>query len=134
MFAAARKAVAAVLDAWAEGRPAGASAATRPDVYVVDKHRRPGQRLARYDILGELSHDKARDFAVRLRLENPDERPVVRFLVVGIDPLWVFREEDYAMITHWMHPMEGPSDRTSGRWSRRSGTATSASRAGRRMT
>ena len=49
--------------------------------------------------------DETRAFAVRLSLENPPEVQVVRYLVVGNDPLWVFRQEDYEMISHWEHPM-----------------------------
>ena len=36
------------------------------------------------------------------------ELPVVRFVVFGIDPLWVFRQEDYEMFAHWEHLMDGP--------------------------
>jgi hypothetical protein len=102
----ARSALTAVLAAWAEGRPPEAPAATRPEVYVVDKQRRPGQRLARFEVLGEVAAEKARGFAVRLNFEDPDGQDVVRFLVVGTDPVWVFRQEDYEMISHWMHPMK----------------------------
>jgi hypothetical protein len=27
-------------------------------------------------------------------------------VVIGIDPLWVFRHEDYDLLLHWEHPME----------------------------
>lgn len=110
----AREAVRAVLDAWRDGRPPEEGVGPRRDVHVVDKQRRPGQKLAGYDLLGEVAADKARGFAVRLTLENPDERPVVRFLVVGIEPLWVFRQEDFEMISHWMHPMDEDKDRSGG--------------------
>jgi hypothetical protein len=102
----ARAAIAAMLDAWRCGQPVDDAVGTRPVINVVDKHRRIGQTLKAYEILGEVSTDNARGFAVRLTLENPDESQLVRFLVVGIDPLLVFRQEDYELIAHWMHPMD----------------------------
>jgi hypothetical protein len=72
---------------------------------VGDTHRRAGQKLARYEIVGELPSDEGRLFAVRVHLENPAAEAKVNFLVVGIDPLWVFRQEDYQMVTHWEHNM-----------------------------
>jgi hypothetical protein len=103
--APARAAVAATLEAWRAGKPTDAAVSTSPLVYVVDKQRRPGQRLSGYEILGEVSAEMARGYAVRLTLENPDEPQIVRFLVVGVNPLWVFRQEDYEDISHWMHSM-----------------------------
>jgi hypothetical protein len=102
----AREAVVAVLDAWRDGRPPGEGVGPKRDVHVVDKQRPPGQRLVKYEMLGEVAVDQGRGFAVRLTLENPDERRVVRYLAVGIEPLWVFRQEDFEMVSHWMHPME----------------------------
>jgi hypothetical protein len=104
-------AIASVLDAWRAGRPDDAALGTNPAIHLVDKHRKEGQRLKSYEILGEVATENARGFAVRLKLENPDESPVVRFLVLGIDPLWVFRQEDYELIAHWMHKMDPPRDR-----------------------
>jgi hypothetical protein len=106
----ARAAVESMLKAWTEGRPIGEAAATHPEVFVVDKHRKDGQKLARHELIGEVSTDRARGFAVRLTLENPDEQEVARYMVVGIDPIWVFRQEDFELISHWMHPMPKPGD------------------------
>ena len=106
----AREALIAVLDAWSAGRPSDEGVGLLSDVHVVDKQRKAAQRLARYEILGEVTVDKARGFAVRLYLENPDETPVVRFLVAGESPLWVWRQEDFEMIAHWMHPMDNAKE------------------------
>lgn len=102
----ARTALVAVLDAWCAGRPSDEGVGLRRDVHVVDKQRKAAQTLIRYEILGEVTADKARGFAVRLYLKNPEETPVVRYLVVGESPLWVWRQEDFEMIAHWMHPMD----------------------------
>jgi hypothetical protein len=52
-----------------------------------------------------VGSDSGRCFAVRITLDNPAEEQRVRFIVIGVDPLWVFREEDYTMLSHWDHAM-----------------------------
>lgn len=110
--AAARNALTSALDAWQHGMPPGALTDGKPGVMVVDSHRRPDQTLQRYEILGHALGDNYRRFAVRLILDNPSERPLVHFNVFGIDPIWVFRQEDYDMISHWEHSMSEPKPPT----------------------
>jgi hypothetical protein len=50
---------------------------------------------------------KARPFAVRLILGEPREIVATRYLVLGLDPLWVFRQEDFERMLHWEHKMDG---------------------------
>lgn len=50
---------------------------------------------------------KARPFAVRLVLDKPSETVATRYLVMGQDPLWVFRQEDFERMLHWEHKMDG---------------------------
>lgn len=99
--AIARKTLVDRLEEWRAGRDPSSD-------NVVDKHRRPGQRLVGYEILGEVSAETGRGFAARLTLEHPDEEQVVRFLLIGVEPIWVFRQEDYELISHWMHKMDEP--------------------------
>ena len=101
-----RRAVEAAMASWKAGHPAGIVEPTSPRVQVGDTHRKPGQRLDGYEILGESADARVRTFTIRLALVEPEERPVVRFLVVGIDPVLVFREEDYEMLIHWEHRMD----------------------------
>ena len=102
---AAREAVAAALTAWRSGEPPGRIGTRSPPVQVVDTHRPAGQTLKDYEILGEAAGDGPRSFLVRLRLDNPDEERRVRYVVIGIDSLWVFHEDDFTMIAHWDHSM-----------------------------
>src|SRR5262245_45699720 len=81
--ATARSAVVAMLENWRDARPVEELARRKPSLCIVDKHRKPGQRLAKFELIGEVSTDAARGFAARLTLENPDEEPVVRFLAIG---------------------------------------------------
>jgi hypothetical protein len=61
--------------------------------------------LEDFEILGEVPGATARCFAVRLKLREPVGDEKVRYAVFGIDPLWVFRQEDLEMLSHWEHPM-----------------------------
>lgn len=101
----ARQALEACLKAWQEGRPPGQVADGPPAVYLVDGHRRPNQELRSYEVLGPAPGNAPRCYAVRVVLATPPAEQRLRFVVVGIDPLWVLRHEDYEMILHWEHPM-----------------------------
>ena len=44
---------------------AGAVPGTKPVVYVIDSHRKPGETLDSYEVLGEVPGNAPRCFAVR---------------------------------------------------------------------
>ena len=48
---------------------------------------------------------------MNLTLGNPAAELRERYVVVGRDPVWVIRYDDYEMLTHWHHPM--PADKKS---------------------
>jgi hypothetical protein len=108
---AARAALEAYLQAWAGGSTTQAVPQTSPPVMVVDELRVKGRTLKGYQVLGAVPADAPICFAVQLSLGNPPEDVRERYVVVGMDPLWVWRYDDYLMITHWSHPM--PSDKKS---------------------
>ena len=101
--AQAEEALAQVMAAWKEGQRAGPLTleSTQVTIQVADSRRKPGQRLVEYELLGEVSGEGPRTFVVRLKLDNPSEEVSVRYYLVGIDPLWVFRQEDYDAAAHW---------------------------------
>jgi hypothetical protein len=103
----AEQAVATALDAWKAGVPAGEVPETSPLIHLTDSFRKEGETLVDYKILGEVPGDLERCYAVDLTFDPPREEQA-RFVVVGIDPLWVFRMEDYQLITHWDHHMPAP--------------------------
>jgi hypothetical protein len=103
--AIARAAVEAALNEWQLGRPPGEIKGLSPAVQVVDTHRKAGQQLEKFEILGEVGGDAGRCISVRVALADPHEELRIRFIVIGINPLWVFRDEDFTMLTHWDHPM-----------------------------
>ena len=103
----ARAALDAYLRAWSQGHTAQTIPGTNPPVMVVDDLRQK-RTLKRYTILGPTPADAPMCFAVQLTLGNPDAEVRERYVVVGLDPLWVWRYDDYQMIAHWSHPM--PAD------------------------
>ncbi len=101
----AEAAVRRALDAWQAGESAGEIPNTQPIIHVVDVGRKPGQTLAGYRLLGETRGPTGRTFAVILNLVDPLKDLKTQYIVVGIDPLWVFRQEDYELLAHWDHHM-----------------------------
>jgi hypothetical protein len=103
--ALAQASVRAALEAWKNGSRRGELTGTKPLVFVTDEGRSVGQKLVGYEILGEVASDAGRRLAVRLELEQPRETVRTEYIVVGIDPIWVFRREDYEFLMHWDHHM-----------------------------
>ncbi len=101
----ALEALTQVLDAWKAGLPAGEIAGTKPLIFGTDTSRKAEQRLVNYEILGESPGDAGRTYVVKVKLTNPSEELKLQYIVVGIDPLWVFRQEDYQLLMHWDHYM-----------------------------
>ena len=99
---AAHAALDCAMRSWQRGEPAGPIAGVAsPAVFLVDNCRRPEQMVERYTILGEAAGDGPRCYAVRVTFSNPAEEQRLRFVVLGVDPLWVYRCEDYQMLMHW---------------------------------
>ncbi|MBS0263792.1 MAG: hypothetical protein JSS02_17770 [Planctomycetes bacterium] len=98
---AARAALDAVLSEWRAGHPAQPIDRKPHSVCVVDKQRKPRQTLEDYEILGETSGEAGRTFVVQVKLQNPAAEEKLRYIVIGINPLWVFRQEDYETLAQW---------------------------------
>jgi hypothetical protein len=91
---------------WRDQGPAPTEATTRPVYRFVDKQRGADERLRSFAILGQSDVENVRQFLVRLDIEGKDEPRLVRYNVLGRDPAWVFRLEDFEQICHWEHPMD----------------------------
>ncbi len=103
----ARAAVEAVLVDWQAGLPRGQIDRLKVKVEPIDNQRKKGQTLAGFEILGEVTQPGVRCFAVRLEFQNATETSKVRYVVLGIDPLFVYRQEDFELLNHWDHMMPG---------------------------
>ena len=91
----ARKALEAALDSSREGGKPGELPGTEPRVEIHDTPWASGQHLASYEILGEESGKVEKRFAVRLSLAKPDRVEEVRYHVLGVGPVMIFRDQDY---------------------------------------
>ena len=101
----ARAALETALAAWRSDGQVGEIPHTKPVIFVSDCSRKPGQKLEQFEILGEAPGESPRCFAVRLVLANPREELTTRYIILGIDPLQVYRHEDFEMLLHWDHAM-----------------------------
>jgi hypothetical protein len=105
--ALAREALLASLQSWVDETETPRLATGQPSLQFADSLR-TGRTLQSFEIIGELPGEGARRFEVHLKLSKPPGSETAQYVVLGIDPLWVIRQEDYDMITHWDHPM--PND------------------------
>jgi hypothetical protein len=108
----AEAALAHAMAAWQAGRPTGELSESKPVIHVTDNHLQRKRGLEKYRILGETVARSGRTFIVELTLKSPEEKVKTEYIVVGIDPLWVFRREDYDLLMHWDHRMPESSPET----------------------
>lgn len=111
----AENALVRALEDWKSGNPAGKTAGSEPAIHVTDTNRNPKQALDKFKILGEKLGQSGRTFVVELSLKHPNEQLKTEYIVVGIDPLWVFRREDFELLMHWDHHMPDPTTETAKR-------------------
>jgi hypothetical protein len=105
----ARRALESVLTAWQRASTPSSASLDQPGVKFVDQHRTPGQRLLSFQILGGTEVENARQFTVRMIFDHADVPALVRYNIFGRDPIWVYRLEDYELISHWEHKMDEPA-------------------------
>ena len=92
----ARGALEAALNAWRDGKRPGNVAGTDPPVQVVDNEWTNGRKLAAYEVLREQPSELDKRFAVKLTYKAPTGAAEVVYVILGVSPIAVFREEDYA--------------------------------------
>jgi hypothetical protein len=107
----ARQSLESALSAWRDA-PANAPVPASfdiPSVQFIDKQRRPNQRLMSFQILAQTDIENARQFTVRLNLEGEESPQLVKYNILGRQPNWIYRLEDWEMFTHWEHDMDEPA-------------------------
>jgi hypothetical protein len=115
----ARQALEDSLVAWRAGEKPERLAAHTPPVHPVDSHWQTGQSLAAFEILdeGPDTGDATRRFRVRL---TPGSRPggkaaardtTTEYVVLGRDPVWVYREDDYTRLLNMDNNPAPPTGR-----------------------
>ncbi len=92
---AARKGLEAALTSWKNGEPLKTISSLDTPVNVVDERWRAGKKLQSFEIVSEAPGDPHRTFTVKMRLAGQDHDEETKYIVTGLDPILVFREEDY---------------------------------------
>jgi hypothetical protein len=96
-----RTALEAALKSWKDGQPPGTVAGTsKPAVRVADSEWERGAKLAGFEIVGDEPPAGAgpRTFTVKLTAADGQSREV-KYYVVGIDPLLIYRDIDYQKLS-----------------------------------
>ena len=92
----AREALDAALEKWKSGATHATVDDYRVPIDVFDARWQNGKKLESYEILGEeTSEGPAKVFTVKMKLDEDKEEKEVKYYIVGIDPLNIFREQDY---------------------------------------
>jgi len=91
----ARTALEVGLTAWVNGQKPDKIEAGAQSVQVVDHIWRDGGQLMRFEIVQAEDKPGPRWFSVKLMLKDAPEPQQVLYAVVGLNPLWVYREEDF---------------------------------------
>jgi hypothetical protein len=91
----ARGALKAALEHWKSGAKHGPIEGFNVPVNVFDARWQNGKKLESFEILSEVPSDGPKIFLVKMKLDEDKAENEVTYLIVGKDPLLVFREQDY---------------------------------------
>ena len=92
----AREALDTALKTWKSGAAHAKVEGYKVPIDVFDARWQRGKKLESYEILNEeKSEGIARVFSVKMKLDEDKEEKEVKYYIVGIDPLNIFREQDY---------------------------------------
>ncbi len=79
-----------------DGGATGAVPGTSPAIEITDTKWKPGQKLKSYEILGEEPSSNTAARLFKVRLTPPTGAPIeTTYAVLGIDPLLIYRDEDF---------------------------------------
>ena len=95
--ASAKESLNAALRAWQAGQahgPVKVDAVPVP-IDIYDARWQAGTTLEMYEILRTEELDKHKAFIVKTKLKDEDEVQEDTYIVIGNDPLMVFRKQDY---------------------------------------
>lgn len=91
----ARGSLEAGLTAWKEGRPASSLTDGKPAIDFVDYQWKAGKKLSAFTIGADETAEGTHAIAVGLTIDGQPEKQV-QYMVLGLDPVHIFRDEDYA--------------------------------------
>jgi hypothetical protein len=91
----AREALEAALNAWVEGKKPGGIEGTPIPVQAADSQWSAGMKLVSFEIIEQVEGEVPPAYIVQLTMQGRSEPLKVRYYVVGKDPLWVYREDNF---------------------------------------
>ena len=89
------------LQTWRSGTAYGPIEDSKPVINVFDARWQAGKKLESYEVLEEVKNTDQPEFKVRLKLEGEPEETAT-YLVIGIDPINVFRDVEYKQSSQTM--------------------------------
>jgi hypothetical protein len=116
----ARSSLEAALSAWRDGQPTE-SVKAKPPVRVADSVWQGGQQIESFQVGDEEDPgDGTKQFAVKLTMKKTREVKEVRYVVNGLDPVWVYNGDDYRHFLDMDNkPVSPPARSAPGRLKRR---------------
>ena len=91
----ARQALRTSLDAWKAGRPPSSLAGEKPSIEIVDFEWNARKVLADYSLGQEASGQGVQALSASLTIKGEPGPKEVKYMVLGLDPMRIFRDEDY---------------------------------------
>lgn len=91
----ARQALEKALDTWKAGKSPGSIADQAPKIDIVDYQWKAGDVLESYSIVNEKQGEGNKTFGVKLTLKKPPGSKDVEYMVLGKDPVRIYRDEDF---------------------------------------
>jgi hypothetical protein len=93
--ALARQALQTSLDAWKAGKPASSLVGEKPSVEIVDFEWKAGKVLSDYSLGQEAPGQGVQTLSASLTLKGESGPKEVKYMVLGLEPMRIFRDEDY---------------------------------------
>lgn len=101
---AAREALETSLSAWQKGRKPDQVATDAAPIHPVDGHWQAGEVLESYKIVAEEpqpgEEDATKRFSVALKMKAAKDETSTHYIVLGRNPIWVYRDQDYERLVN----------------------------------
>ena len=91
----ARRGLEAALTSWKNGERLKTITSLETPVNVVDSRWRAGKKLQSFEIVSEAPGNPHPVFTVKMRLAGQDKEEETKYIITGLNPILVFREQDY---------------------------------------
>jgi hypothetical protein len=91
----ARQALQMSLDAWKTGKPAASLVGEKPSIEIVDYEWKAGKVLSDYTLGQEAPGQGVQTFSASLTIKGEPGPKEVKYMILGLDPMRIFRDEDY---------------------------------------